>query len=86
MGRQCTQDEYRNTDLNTQVYLLDKDLQLLPIGVPGDLYIVERGWLPVTGQCGADTREIPSRSFRPESEYITREILPNGWTMATWFL
>lgn len=64
---------------NTKMYILDKSLNVLPIGVPGDLYIagdgVSRGYLG---------REKLTQEKFVENKYEENEIMYNTGDMAKW--
>lgn len=71
--------------LNTQIYILDKDGQLLPVGVPGELYIggvqVGRGYLERPDLTAERFNVFLKKNLRENRTYRTGDLarwLPGG--------
>jgi iturin family lipopeptide synthetase B len=82
-GRNAEQVTVGKPILNTRIYILDKDRRLLPLGVPGDLYIAGEGL--AKGYWGRPeltaARFVPDPFYPGERMYMTGDVarwLPDG--------
>lgn len=71
--------------INTQAYILDKKRQMVPIGVPGEIYIsghgLSRGYLnnpELTGEKFISNDNVSYKSYRSYSSYFFKKILRTG--------
>ncbi|UCH93645.1 MAG: amino acid adenylation domain-containing protein, partial [Candidatus Aminicenantes bacterium] len=72
---------------NSRVYILDKQLQLLPIGIPGELFLsgvcLAGGYLNNPELTSARFLFLKYRSYRSDKTYISKKIYRSG-DLARW--